>query len=238
MAIRTINVGNIANDGTGDDLREAFIKVNDNFEDLNNRIQQIPLTASNIGTTGEGVYADTVNNTLQFKKIIPGTNTTITANNETLTINSTGGMGSFLVLTDNGSLTVDDTNYLGMEGRQNITTTATNGTVFIDIDATNLVQQDTNPRLGGPLNADQNNIVNVDTLSAGSILGNLTGLVHGVDIRNINQYFDQDFDFGPFIDRTFDSIIDFIIKDYPVDVGGLIGDQIKDVNIDLGPISA
>lgn len=238
MAIQTINVGNIANDGTGDDLREAFIKVNDNFEDLNSRIQQIPLTASNIGTTGEGVYADTVNNTLQFKKIIPGQNTTITANNETLTINSTGGMGSFLVLTDNGSLRVDDSNYLGLEGRQNITTTATNGTVFVDIDATNLVQQDTNPRLGGPLNADQNNIVNADTIAAGSFLGNLTGLVHGVDIRDINQYFDQDWDFGPTINRTYNSLIDLVLNEYTVDLGGLIGDQVADVNINLGSITA
>jgi len=238
MAIQTINVGNIANDGTGDDLREAFIKVNDNFTDLNSRIQQIPLTASNIGTTGEGVYADTVNNTLQFKKIVPGQNTTITANNETLTINSTGGMGSFLVLTDNGSLRVDDSNYLGLEGRQNITTTATNGTVFVDLDATNLVQQDTNPRLGGPLNADQNNIVNADTIAAGSFLGNLTGLVHGVDIRDINQYFDQDWDFGPTINRTYNSLIDLVLNEYTVDLGGLIGDTVADVNINLGPISA
>lgn len=236
MAIQTINVGNIANDGTGDDLREAFIKVNDNFTDLNERVVQIPLSASNIGTAGQGVYADTVNNTLQFKKLVPGQNTSITANNETITISSSGGMSGFLVLTNNGSLTVDTTNYLGLEGRQNITTTATNGTVFFDIDGADLVVQDTNPRLGGPLNADQRNIVNVDTLSAGSILGNLTGLVHGIDIRDINQYFDKDFDFGPFIDRTFDSIIDFIIKDYPVDIGGLIGDEVKDVNIDLGPL--
>ena len=28
MAIQTINIGTIANDGTGDDLREAFVKVN------------------------------------------------------------------------------------------------------------------------------------------------------------------------------------------------------------------
>ena len=31
MAINYIDVGIIANDGTGDDLREAFIKVNENF---------------------------------------------------------------------------------------------------------------------------------------------------------------------------------------------------------------
>ena len=28
MAIQSINIGSIANDGTGDDLREAFNKVN------------------------------------------------------------------------------------------------------------------------------------------------------------------------------------------------------------------
>jgi hypothetical protein len=31
MAIEIINVGSSANDGTGDTIREAFIKVNDNF---------------------------------------------------------------------------------------------------------------------------------------------------------------------------------------------------------------
>ena len=31
MAVTSINVGTLANDGTGDDLREAFIKVNNNF---------------------------------------------------------------------------------------------------------------------------------------------------------------------------------------------------------------
>ena len=37
MAIQTINIGTIANDGTGDDLREAFVKVNNNFTELPNR---------------------------------------------------------------------------------------------------------------------------------------------------------------------------------------------------------
>ena len=32
----SINVGTTANDGTGDDLRTAFIKVNDNFQYMGN----------------------------------------------------------------------------------------------------------------------------------------------------------------------------------------------------------
>ena len=38
MAVQTINVGVLANDGTGDDLREAFIKANQNFDDLDLRV--------------------------------------------------------------------------------------------------------------------------------------------------------------------------------------------------------
>lgn len=65
MAIQLINVGNIANDGTGDDLREAFIKVNQNFEELDLRDDE-QTTASNIGEVGEGVFAQRLNYDLQF----------------------------------------------------------------------------------------------------------------------------------------------------------------------------
>ena len=34
MAQQTINIGTVANDGTGDPLRSAFDKVNDNFTEL------------------------------------------------------------------------------------------------------------------------------------------------------------------------------------------------------------
>ena len=40
MAIQTINIGQVANDGTGDDPREAFVKVNNNFTELSNRIPE------------------------------------------------------------------------------------------------------------------------------------------------------------------------------------------------------
>lgn len=34
MAQQIINVGSVANDGTGDDLRPLFIKINENFTEL------------------------------------------------------------------------------------------------------------------------------------------------------------------------------------------------------------
>jgi len=51
--IQTINIGNIVNDGLGDDLRTAFQKVNANFATLNT---DLTITASNLGTVGEPVF--------------------------------------------------------------------------------------------------------------------------------------------------------------------------------------
>lgn len=39
MSIQKINIGNIANDGTGDTHRAAFKKINENFDELSNSIQ-------------------------------------------------------------------------------------------------------------------------------------------------------------------------------------------------------
>lgn len=50
MAIENINVGATANDGTGDPLRSAFIKCNDNFTDLDTTKQDTLLSGTNIKT--------------------------------------------------------------------------------------------------------------------------------------------------------------------------------------------
>lgn len=44
MTQQIIDVGNVANDGTGDSIREAFIKTNDNFTEL--------YTANTVSVTG------------------------------------------------------------------------------------------------------------------------------------------------------------------------------------------
>jgi hypothetical protein len=48
-------------------------------------------TASNLGATGEGVFAAKVGADLQFRKLIPGTNVTFSSNGESITINAAGG---------------------------------------------------------------------------------------------------------------------------------------------------
>lgn len=80
MAIQTINIGNVVNDGLGDDLRTAFQKVNSNFSELSFLGN---LTATNTtGNSGIGLFKEktTVNNnsTLVFKTLLSGNNVTLT----------------------------------------------------------------------------------------------------------------------------------------------------------------
>ncbi len=58
MAKQTINIGTIANDGTGDSLRDAFDKCNDNFTELYNGAtpNSTPASASATGVAGNIVW--------------------------------------------------------------------------------------------------------------------------------------------------------------------------------------
>lgn len=69
MAIETINLGNYANDGTGDDLRTAFQKVNDNFVTLNNLASKLesepsPKLGGNLNLNGHYIYNGDIHSTV------------------------------------------------------------------------------------------------------------------------------------------------------------------------------
>ena len=89
--IQTINIGNIVNDGLGDDLRTAFQKVNANFATLNN---DLTITASNLGTVGEPVFKQKSGVNLEFKKLVAGNKITISSSPDSLLISSTIGIAN------------------------------------------------------------------------------------------------------------------------------------------------
>ena len=77
----TINVGTTANDGTGDDLRTAFIKVNDNFQYMGNT----GFNAANVNVTGSANIAGTLSTSgalvnTGYQKYSPTANIAVTAN--------------------------------------------------------------------------------------------------------------------------------------------------------------
>ena len=57
MGKQTINVGTTGNDGTGDDLRTAGNKINDNFNELYTDVRGLQI-ASGVSSTSFGVYFD------------------------------------------------------------------------------------------------------------------------------------------------------------------------------------
>jgi hypothetical protein len=89
MALETIFAGTYANDGTGDDLRSAFRKVNNNFDTLSPAI----LDGVNLGS-GFSIFQgiDAATKTIQFNRIAAGNNVGLTLVDGTLTISSTGGV--------------------------------------------------------------------------------------------------------------------------------------------------
>lgn len=243
MAIQLINVGNIANDGTGDDLREAMIKINQNFEELDLRDDE-QTTASNLGATGEGIFSQRLNYDLQFKKIAGGDNILVTADDEKIIIAApTIGIETISIIADSGSGALESADEtLTVIGGTGITTNYDSGVLTITNTYNAELSQDTSPELGGNLDAQGFSISNLDTITtdslvagtitAGDFTGNLSGLVYGVDVRNIATYFEENyFDFGS-ISGTATNIIDWIVQNTTVDFGSF--EAPNTTTIDLG----
>jgi hypothetical protein len=135
MAIQTINIGNRVNDGLGDDLRTAFQKVNSNFSDLESRLT---ITASNVGTLGEGIFKQKTGSNLEFKKLLPGTKITLDNLEDNIRINSSQPDAFTSITTNSGLIVADnDTNTTditirGGQGARNITVSANDRIIEVD----------------------------------------------------------------------------------------------------------
>jgi hypothetical protein len=225
MAISTINIGTLANDGTGDDLREAFVKVNNNFTELDAR-QAENTTASNKladdGTT-KGVFAEKVADNLVFKNLKAGPNVSLSADNNQITITSSG-IVSILFTTDQGSL-----NPIGSQGQVQIQ--GTNGAItsgagsVITVDSA--LANESNPTLSATLDADGNNFINVGTITG----NNFNGLVKGVDIDDLDSL--VGFDFGG-IQNPVNNMIQWLESFNPVNMGTITAPAAT--GIDFGSI--
>tara|TARA_A100001035_G_scaffold222237_1_gene182589 strand:+ start:541 stop:1239 length:699 start_codon:yes stop_codon:yes gene_type:complete len=232
MAIQSINIGNIANDGTGDDLREAFIKVNNNFTELNTSVTSVNLQAENLGA-GTGLFAQKSDNTLQFKTLQAGAGVTITPGGNTVSITADSGLTQLILISDDGSIILPGGGQsVNLQGGTNVQTKVESGNLKINVTGSGLVELDTSPKLGGNLDADGNNITNGGTVTASNFNGALEGLVYGIDIRNISSSL-IDFDMGG-VELTATNVMDFIILTTDYDMGTYASPQA--VSIEGGTI--
>jgi len=83
MAKQTINIGSSANDGTGDPLRTAFTKINENFTELYGGDSDASTVLEHDSAPKLAGNLDTNNNSIT---------TDVTNGNVTLTANGTGSI--------------------------------------------------------------------------------------------------------------------------------------------------
>ena len=110
MAINTINIGNQVNDGLGDDLRTAFQKVNGNFAELS---AQLSITATNIGTTGAGVFKEKVGADLRFKKLKGSANIGVEDLGDVIEFRDLTPTSFYKFETDSGTIQAGSSNSFG-----------------------------------------------------------------------------------------------------------------------------
>ena len=226
MALEPINVGIIVNDGTGDDLRTAFIKINQNFEEIELQGGQAN-TISNIGS-GIGLYKEKIGVDLRLKSLVAGTGISLSGNPTDITITNTSNM-IITINADTGSLTASSpTDAINIVGGGSITTNITGNTLTIT--GGGRLVDDPDPQLSATLFANNNDIVGVNLLQAQNLeASNLAvsslvaanaeilnisaidvqSLIYGIDIRELQNQL-LTFDFGV-ISNDWESPIQFLL---------------------------
>ena len=229
MAIQTINIGYLANDVTGYDLREAFIKVNDNFAALDALVTNTVTNEVESVGTGTSVYKGRLGNTFQFKSFIDGHGIQLTESGNEITITGDPGMETLLIVTDNGSINIPGGNpLLPIQYGGNITTSVTVPTsgspiLNINVDGAGLVELAPQPKFGGNLMGDNHIIRDVHKVEANTFEGDLQGTVYGIDIRDLDSIL-LGFDFGS-ISNEVKSLTEFLAKTNDIDHQTFVADQ-------------
>jgi len=165
-----VKIGNNVNDGTGDDLRTAFQKVNTKFAELDARGGESN-TGVNLGTEqadGQAFFAGKSGFNLQFKRIRSAdpARLTITSDGESIILDNsavaTPAVRTIQFSNDvnnvNNSITTSTGNEsVGFVGGSNITLSQSGRNLVITGAFT--VDQDPSPELGGDLAMQGNNII-------------------------------------------------------------------------------
>lgn len=164
LQVNLVNLGTYPNDGSGDDLRSAFVKSNGNFQSIS---ENVVLSASNLGT-GAPLFLDKSANTLRFRSInSSNSNMSISYDSQGISLSVQDSINRLQEDTDpilGGNLVL---NGFDIEGFGNITIT---GDITADTITGNF-EGDFSGNISGDV---------VGTLT-GTVYGDLQGNVYGFD---------------------------------------------------------
>ena len=228
MPLTLPNLGNIVNDGTGDDLYTAFTKVNAALSDLDTRSEQT--TASNT-EDGFPVFREQVGselqfNTLQVDPLFPDSMAIRVVNGQVMlaskqanfryALDKPGDPQDGVVLVSNPSKIVYFKPTQGADIQLN-RVNEVDGVYNIEVAIDSQLVRETAPRVSANLDLQGNDIVNIGSLD-------------GLAIDSINELFSWDFgDMSP----NPSSIIDFIVNTVDVDFGTYVdpNNQVVDFGV-------
>lgn len=237
MAIETVNIGNLVNDGLGDDLRTAFQKVNNSLLSLNS---ELVLSGRSLGD-GAAVYKRKSNavgdetitpesgsDRLEFRSIKGSSNVSITENANDITISSPlQNVFTKIAVPEVSALIGADTadTTLTLIGGLNTTLSVTGKTITINTDPVgNILSQD--------LDLNTFNIIGTGniTINGDITADNFTGDLWSYDGRETVSAV-YSIDFGTFT-NVFNNAIQFLISNGDYDMGTIPSPS--DLEIDLG----
>ena len=181
MAKQTINVGTNQDDGTGDLLRAAFTKVNENFNEIYTELGGVSL--SNISMSGSTISTDTSDSNL----IIDPNGTGAIQLNGNTTVTGTFGVTGATTLSS--TLGVTGISTLAATNATNVTASGTLGVTGIStlgvINASGIATFSNNVNVTGLLNATGNVDLGDSSADTVTVTGRFdSSLVPSVDATN------------------------------------------------------
>lgn len=212
MNISLIDIGNIANDGTGDDLRTAFQKINENFVEVETSIDASTV-AANVGD-GIGLYKQKTVNTLEFKSL---------------------GVGSLLSIAAVGDKIVIDTALAGKD--INVGSLTATGNIEGNVITASMFSGTLGGNVMGRIYPQAPDYI----IGAGNIVGVQPdpGLaqyqparVDGIAVKELDRTINT-FDFGT-IDNVHTSVFTYLLDQIGLDAGTILSPT--DLSIDAGTL--
>jgi fibronectin-binding autotransporter adhesin len=181
MAKQTINIGTNQDDGTGDLLRAAFTKVNENFNEIYTELGGVSL--SNISMSGSTISTDTTNSNL----IIDPNGTGAIQLNGNTTVTGTFGVTGATTLSS--TLGVTGISTLAATNATDVTASGTLGVTGIStlgvINASGIATFSNNVNVAGLLNATGNVDLGDSSADTVTVTGRFdSSLVPSVDATN------------------------------------------------------
>ena len=173
MAIQTINIGNLVNDGLGDDLRTAFQKVNSNFSEL---AASLIVTAANVpGTSGVGIFKEQIGLELQFKRLRAKPNSKISVEGFTdfVEIGSTQEDAFVRIDTDSNAINASTSQFITIQGGTNVSVTS-DGLQVITVDTKTDFNRVLTSYDFGPISSNYTNAIQVALAMANIDFGTIS----------------------------------------------------------------